>query len=61
MFVCECRWVKARTIDKAIKSGARTVEEVGRKCGAGTECGACRPDIEAMLTKRGIYVAPPAA
>jgi bacterioferritin-associated ferredoxin len=41
--------VTDRKVRKAIDRGASTVDEVGRACGAGTGCGGCRPEIEAML------------
>jgi bacterioferritin-associated ferredoxin len=51
MIVCHCQVVSDRTIRAEIESGARTVGDVARRCGAGTgaRCGACRPTIEALL------------
>jgi bacterioferritin-associated ferredoxin len=49
VYVCLCQGVTDRKVRKAIGHGATTVEEVGRACGAGTGCGGCRPEIEAML------------
>ncbi len=49
MYVCLCKAVSNRTIRRCVSEGARTVDEVGRRCGAGTVCGTCRPDIEAIV------------
>jgi len=49
VYVCLCRAVSDRKVRKAISHGATTVEEVGGACGAGTGCGGCRPEIEALL------------
>lgn len=56
--ICECRSVKAKTIEKAIRAGARTVDEVGQRCGAGTECGLCRDQIVQLLVNAGVAVSP---
>ncbi len=49
MIVCLCRVVTDRTVRESIRGGARTVEEVGASCRAGTSCGACRPMIASMI------------
>lgn len=50
--VCRCMNVKKETIVKAIKSGnAKTVEEIGKKTGAGTGCGRCKKTIEIILNE----------
>jgi bacterioferritin-associated ferredoxin len=49
VYVCLCRAVSDRKVGKAIGRGAATVEEVGRACGAGTGCGGCHAEIEALL------------
>jgi bacterioferritin-associated ferredoxin len=49
VYVCLCQAVSDRKVRKAIARGASTVEEVGRACGAGTGCGGCHPEIEALL------------
>jgi bacterioferritin-associated ferredoxin len=51
MIVCLCHGVRDRDLDAAISSGAATVEEVGRACGAGTGCGTCIPDVEDRLAR----------
>jgi assimilatory nitrate reductase catalytic subunit len=47
--VCACLKVGARTIDQAVKAGARSVEAIGAATGAGTNCGSCRPEIARRL------------
>ncbi len=49
MIVCLCKGVSCGTVRQAIGEGARSVEEVGRVCGAGTDCGGCQGAIEDIL------------
>jgi bacterioferritin-associated ferredoxin len=53
VYVCSCRGVTDRSIRNAINSGADTVEEIGRACGAGTRCGGCWPVIDELLDRVG--------
>jgi bacterioferritin-associated ferredoxin len=53
MIVCQCEAVCEKRLREAIAAGASTVEEVGRACGAGTGCGACREQIGVVLQNRG--------
>ena len=48
-YVCLCKHVTNGEIRKAIKDGCDTVEAVGEKTGAGTQCGACKKIIEKMI------------
>lgn len=50
MIVCVCRAQSDRAIETAIAGGAVTVDEVGRVCRAGTDCGACRPLLERLIS-----------
>ena len=44
-----------RTVRAAIHGGARSVAEVERACGAGSGCGACRPDVASLIeAERGV-------
>jgi bacterioferritin-associated ferredoxin len=43
--------VKERTVRAAIASGADSIEEVGRRCGAGTVCGGCHELIDELLAQ----------
>ena len=49
VLVCHCHRVNDRTIRAAAQSGARSCEDVGAACGAGTGCGGCRPAIEGLI------------
>ena len=49
MLVCHCRAVCDRVIRQCIRDGARSADEVGDACGAGTRCGGCVPTIESLL------------
>lgn len=49
MIVCLCEGVSDREVSSAIRDGARTVESIGRKCGAGTSCGGCSHVLQRML------------
>ncbi|MFR5264760.1 (2Fe-2S)-binding protein [Clostridium sp.] len=47
--ICHCKNVDYITIRKAMIEGARTVEEIQEKTGAGTGCGSCIGEIEKIL------------
>lgn len=49
MILCSCHRVSDRTLRAEIEAGARTVEELGRRTRAGTECGACRCDLQRLI------------
>jgi bacterioferritin-associated ferredoxin len=49
LLVCHCRKVCDRTIRECIDRGARSVEDVGQACQAGTACGGCLPTIGALV------------
>jgi bacterioferritin-associated ferredoxin len=51
MIVCLCRGVPESAVDAVIASGASSVSEVARQCGAGTDCRACCAMIEALLER----------
>jgi bacterioferritin-associated ferredoxin len=42
--------VTRTTIEAAIAEGARTVEDVGQRCAAGTDCGKCQRNIQRLLS-----------
>jgi bacterioferritin-associated ferredoxin len=58
MIVCLCHPTSERELDAIIDDGARTVEEVGRRCGAGTGCGACLDEVRERLTAKGAIACP---
>jgi bacterioferritin-associated ferredoxin len=47
--VCHCNAVRERTIEKAIRRGATTLEDIQVECGAAARCGGCEPVVRAML------------
>ena len=47
--LCHCRTVPTSRVEAAIISGAHRAEVVSRLTSAGTACGTCKPDIEAMI------------
>ncbi len=49
MYVCLCAAVPESEVRECIQSGARTVDEVGDGCAAGTGCGSCHERLVAML------------
>jgi bacterioferritin-associated ferredoxin len=49
MLACICFAVTDEELDETISTGARTAEEVGVACGAGTGCGSCLDRICARL------------
>lgn len=53
MIVCHCNAVRERTIEKAIRRGAATVEDVQAECGAAARCGGCESTVRAMLAHHG--------
>ncbi|WP_028990129.1 molybdopterin-dependent oxidoreductase [Thermithiobacillus tepidarius DSM 3134] len=50
--VCNCLGISEDVILRAIAAGANTLEAVGKACGAGTQCGSCRPEISQLLQMR---------
>ncbi|HEY0360390.1 MAG TPA: (2Fe-2S)-binding protein [Mycobacteriales bacterium] len=50
MFACLCFAVTDEELDATVEDGARTPEQVGDACGAGTGCGSCLDRICARLT-----------
>jgi len=53
MIVCLCHPTSDRELDAIIDDGARTVEEISRRCGAGTGCGACLGELRERLQTKG--------
>ncbi|HEX3581872.1 MAG TPA: (2Fe-2S)-binding protein [Thermoanaerobaculia bacterium] len=51
--VCRCNNIKYRTLERAIRDGAQTIDEVSRRTGATTgHCGGtCTPDVLAMIAE----------
>ncbi len=53
MFACICFGVTEDEVKAEITLGARTEEEIGERCGAGTGCGTCLDRIGALLRAAG--------
>jgi bacterioferritin-associated ferredoxin len=54
MIVCLCHPATERDVESCIREGARSVDDIGDMCGAGTGCGACRDDLRERLERAGI-------
>ncbi|HJK93732.1 MAG TPA: (2Fe-2S)-binding protein [Polyangiaceae bacterium LLY-WYZ-15_(1-7)] len=61
MLVCHCKGVPCRVIKDCVRQGADDAEAVGRRCGAGTGCGGCKPLLAKLVEReRSASVASPA-
>lgn len=49
--ICTCIGTTVRDVMDAVAGGAATVEEIQAATQAGTVCGACIDEIEALLNK----------
>lgn len=56
MYVCICKNVTDSQVRAAIAKGAHTMEAVGRATRAGTCCGACHDDIEALVERHAVVM-----
>ncbi|MDQ4119772.1 MAG: (2Fe-2S)-binding protein [Actinomycetota bacterium] len=55
MFTCICAAATESEVRDCVHTGARSVDEIGDACGAGTGCGSCVDKLGALL----LSVAPP--
>ncbi|MBA0124231.1 (2Fe-2S)-binding protein [Haloechinothrix sp. YIM 98757] len=51
MYVCICAAATTQQVHAAILSGARTVDSIGDRCGAGTGCGSCVERLQCLLAE----------
>ncbi len=51
--VCACFGVPEGRILAAIRDGATSVEAIGAKLRAGTNCGSCKPELKRLITEAG--------
>jgi len=58
VLVCLCHPTSDRVLDAVIDDGAHTVEEIGRRCGAGTGCGMCVGELHERLVAKGANECP---
>jgi bacterioferritin-associated ferredoxin len=49
MLVCHCNGVSDRTVRRVVREGARTLNQVGAACGAGTCCRGCSHTIGEII------------
>lgn len=49
MYVCICRAVTDREIQGCVRDGARSMRELRRCLGVGTQCGKCALRVRAIL------------
>lgn len=49
MYVCLCYAVTEGRVREATEAGARDVAEIGRRTGAGTDCGQCRDRLGRLI------------
>jgi NAD(P)H-nitrite reductase large subunit len=47
--VCHCTVVRERTIERAIRRGATTLDALKAECGAGDTCRGCEPFLLELL------------
>ena len=50
--LCHCRAISTAKVDAAIVGGCHNVRSVARETSAGTSCGSCRPNTEAIIAWR---------
>jgi bacterioferritin-associated ferredoxin len=50
MYVCICAAVPEAEVRECIRAGARSVEELGDECSAGTGCGSCHDRLAVLLS-----------
>jgi bacterioferritin-associated ferredoxin len=49
VFICICHLVTRAQIEALVRSGARSVDQIGVCTSAGTDCGKCRRNIARIL------------
>ncbi|MET0628410.1 MAG: (2Fe-2S)-binding protein [Acidimicrobiia bacterium] len=57
MYVCSCAGVSDGAVKAAVDGGARSIEDLGERCGAGAECGGCLPALAELLASETQYLA----
>jgi bacterioferritin-associated ferredoxin len=54
MVLCHCRAVSDHDVRAVIAGGAQTPTQIADRCGAGGDCGSCRPLVEDLLDQAGL-------
>lgn len=52
MIVCSCNAISKNKIEKCIKEGSNTLEEIMECSGASTNCGVCSESIKEILKEK---------
>lgn len=47
--ICSCFNVGEQKIKKCLKDGAKTTDDIGKMCEAGTNCGSCLPEMQKLI------------
>ncbi|MCG6903651.1 MAG: (2Fe-2S)-binding protein, partial [Rhodobacter sp.] len=55
--ICSCYSVGINTLREAVAAGAASVEALGARTCAGTNCGSCKPELAALLSVTRLPVA----
>ena len=53
MYACACAGVTCGVVEEVVAGGARTIEEIAARCGAGSGCGGCWPILVEVLMTSG--------
>jgi bacterioferritin-associated ferredoxin len=54
MYVCICYAVTENEVNAEIALGARTLEDIGEQCEAGTGCGTCHDKLDNLLDRAAL-------
>lgn len=49
MYVCVCKKVRERDLEKHLKASGSSLFDIQKSCGAGTECGSCVNRLKCYL------------
>ena len=52
MIICLCTSLSTRDLERFAKEGVTSVEEISKKTGAGTVCGACLEELRELVQKK---------
>jgi bacterioferritin-associated ferredoxin len=61
VIVCHCEAVNDSTVRAAVLSGAESIDAVGERCRAGTDCGGCHRMLERLVREHITPLSPAAA
>ena len=56
MVVCHCLAINDAAIRELLEAGALSAEEMGARCGAGTECGACIEQVQRLAAPQSFVI-----